>query len=171
MTTVPIKASPIPTPLTHKLHDHLKQLSKKIAERAFVIFEKNKACEGHTVEDWLKAESEILTPIKLDISETDTALVLEAVVPGFSEKDIEIVVEPCHLFITGKLETKNEGKKNKKVIYSEFAASEIFRSVDLPVPIDSGKVTAELQNGVLEITMQKAAPAKAKPLAVTAKAA
>ena len=171
MSTVPIKTTSTPTALTHSLRDYMKELSNKIAERAFCIFEKNGASDGHALEDWLKAESEFLTPVTVDISESETALTLKATVPGFSEKNLEVVVEPGQVFIAGKHETQNEEKKKKKVIYSEFVSSEIFRSVDLPAEVDPAKVTAELQNGVLEITMQKAVVAKTKQLAVNAKAA
>lgn len=171
MATLLIKTTSTPTALTHSLRDYMKELSNKISERAYCIFEKNGSSGGHSLEDWLKAESEFLTPVRVDISETNSELILKAAVPGFSEKNLEVVAEPDHLFITGKVETQNQEKKNKKVIYSESVASEVFRSVNLPVPIDSEKVTAVLQDGVLEITMQKAAPAKPKPLAVQAKAA
>src|SRR6185312_14979001 len=171
MPTVSIRASSTPTALTQSLRDYMKELSNKISERAFCIFEESGSSEGHSLEDWLKAESEFLTPVRVDISETASDLILKAAVPGFSENNLEVVAEPDHLFITGKLETQNEDKKNKKIIYSESIASEIFRIVNLPVPIDSAKVTAELQNGILEVTMQKAVPAKPKPLAVKAKAA
>jgi HSP20 family protein len=117
---------------------------------------------------WLKAESELLMPISVELSETETEVSVRAEVPGFSEKDLEIGVEPGRLFIKGKVEKKSEEKK-KKTIYSEISSNEIFRSISLPSDIDPEKVTAVLKNGVLDITMAKAIPAK--KVAVTAKAA
>jgi HSP20 family protein len=100
----------------------------KISQRAFSLFEHNGRNHGHDVEDWLKAESEFLTPVALEVSETDSELTVRAEVPGFEEKDVEVVAEPYRLFITGKTEHKTEEKK-KRTLYSEISSNEIFRSI------------------------------------------
>jgi HSP20 family protein len=146
----------------------MNELYNKISQRAFSIFEENGRTDGHDLADWLRAEAEILTPIPLELSETDTELVVRAQVPGFTEKELEIVAEPGRLFITGKAEKKSEEEK-KKTLYSEISSNEIFRTVVLPAEIDPEKVSAVLKNGVLEVSMHKAKPAKKVP--VMAKAA
>ena|ERR1700687_1027815 len=168
MSTVAIQRASIPTALTHSLYDYMNELSNKIAQRAFSMFEGNGRIHGHDLEDWLKAETEFLTPVPLELSETDTELVVRAEVPGFTEKELEIVVEPGRLFITGKTERKSEEKK-KQTLFSEISSNEIFRTVALPAEIDPEKASAALKNGVLEISMHKAKPAKKVP--VMAKAA
>jgi HSP20 family protein len=146
----------------------MNELSNNIAQRAFSLFEDEGWIQGHDLDHWLRAESEFLTPISVELSETETELAVRAEVPGYSEKDLEIGVEPGRLFIKGKVEKKSEEKK-KKTIYSEISSNEIFRSISLPSDIDPEKVTAVLKNGVLDIIMAKAVPAK--KVAVTAKAA
>ena len=88
--------------------------------------------------------------------------------PGFTEQELEIVVEPKRLFITAKTE-KNSEEKKKKTLYSEISANEIFRTIVLPSEIDPEKVSTVLKNGVLEVSMQKAKAAK--KLTVMARAA
>ncbi len=166
MTVAIQRASP-PSTLA-SLDKYMTELYDNIAQRAFSFFEDEGWIHGHDLDHWLKAEAEFVTPISFELSETETELAVRAEVPGFSEKDLEIGVEPRRLFIKGKVEKKTEEKK-KKTIYSETASSEIFRSISLPSDIDPEKVTAVLKNGVLEITMAKAVPAK--KVAVTAKAA
>jgi hypothetical protein len=73
-----------------------------------------------------------------------------------------VVAEPYRLFITGKTEQKTEEKK-KRTLYSESSSNGIFRSICLPSKIDPDKVNATMKNGILEISMQKAAPAKKAP--------
>jgi HSP20 family protein len=145
----------------------MNELYNKISQRAFSIFEGNGRFDGHDLADWLRAEAEILTPVPLELSETDAELAVRAEVPGFTEKELEIVVEPERLFITGKTERKSEEKK-KKTLYSEISSNEIFRTVALPVEIDPEKVSAVLKNGVLEVSMYKAKPAKKVPVMVKA---
>jgi HSP20 family protein len=146
----------------------MNELYNKIAERAFCMFEGNGGIPGHDLEDWLKAEAEFLTPVPLELSETDAELTIKAGVPGFTERELEVIAEPTQLFITGKTEKRSEEKK-KKTLYSEISSTEIFRSVRLPVDIDPEKVNAVLKNGVLEVSMHKATPAK--KVTVMAKAA
>ncbi len=166
MTVAIQRASP-PSTLA-SLDKYMTELYDNIAQRAFSFFEDEGWIHGHDLDHWLKAESEFLTPVSVELSETDTEVSVRAEVPGFSEKDLEIGVEPGRLFIKGKVEKKSEEKK-KKTIYSEISSNEIFRSVSLPADVDPEEVTAVLKNGVLEITMAKAVPAK--KVAVTAKAA
>jgi HSP20 family molecular chaperone IbpA len=167
MSTVAIQRASTPTAFTHSLYDYMNDLYNKISRRAFSIFEGNGRIDGHDLSDWLRAEAEILIPVPLELSETDTELAVRAQVPGFTEKELEIVVEPERLFITGKTEKKSEEKK--KTLYSEISSNEIFRTVALPAEIDPEKVSAVLKNGVLEVSMYKAKPAKKVP--VMAKAA
>jgi len=166
MTVAIQRASP-PSTLA-SLDKYVTELYDNIAQRAFSFFEDEGWIHGHHVDHWLKAESELLMPISVELSETETEVSVRAEVPGFSEKDLEIGVEPGRLFIKGKFEKKS-GEKKKKALYSEISSNEIFRSISLPSEIDPEKVTAVLKNGVLDITMAKAIPAK--NVAVTAKAA
>jgi HSP20 family protein len=85
---------------------------------------------------------------------------VRAEVPGFTTNDLEVSVEPECLTITGKRETKEEREKEGKVVYSERCADEILRVIDLPAAVDPTKVTATLKDGVLDLEMPKAAPAK-----------
>jgi HSP20 family protein len=137
----------------------MNELYDKIARKAFSIFEHDGYHHGHDLEHWLEAESQFLNPVPLELSETDIEFTVRAEVPGFTEKELEIVAEPGRLFITGKSEKKSEDKK-KKAVYSEISANEIFRSFSLPAEIDPEKVNAVLKNGVLEVSMPKATSAK-----------
>lgn len=88
------------------------------------------------------------------MTERDDALTVEAEVPGFSAKDLEVGLEPCRLTISGKKETKEEHKKGK-TIYQEQCSDQLLRVIDLPTEIDSAKATATLNNGILEINIPK----------------
>jgi HSP20 family protein len=140
------------------LFDRIQDVSNSIARRAFEIFEDRGRAFGHDLEDWLRAESEFLHPIHLDIAESDDAVTVRAEVPGFSAKELEVGVEPHRLTISGKREAK-EDRTGKKTIYSEHCRNQIFRAVDLPAKVDTSKVTANLKDGVLELSMPKAAKA------------
>ena len=114
---------------------------------------------GRELEDWFRAESELLHPVHLEIAESDEDLIVRAEVPGFNAKELEIQLEPRKLTIAGKHEAQEESKKGK-TIYSERCAKEILRVVHLPAEVDSSKVSAILKDGVLTIELPKAPHAK-----------
>jgi len=143
-----------------------------------------KSAESHVLENilarplagmvlgWLqiriRAESEFLHPLHLDLAESANAFTVHAEVPGFSAKVLELGVEPHRLTISGKREISEE-HTSKKTIYKEQCSNQIYRAIDLPAEVDTSKVTARLKNGVLELSMPKAA--KAEKVQITEKAA
>jgi HSP20 family molecular chaperone IbpA len=145
------------------LVDRLQDLSNSIARRAFEIFDGRGRAVGRALEDWLRAESEFLHPVHLDITESDDALTVRAEVPGFGAKELEVGVEPHRLTISGKRETSKEST-SKKTVYTEQCSNQIFRAIDLPAEVDSSKVTATLKDGVLELSMPKAAKVQKIPV-------
>ena len=139
---------------TGDVSDRIQQTYEAIARRAFEIFDANGRSLGHEWEHWFQAESELLHPIHLEVTESDDNLTVRAEVPGFSTKELEINVEPRKLTILGKHEAQEESKKGK-TIYSERCANEILRVVDLPTEVDSSKVSATLKDGILNIQLPK----------------
>jgi len=140
--------------------DRMNAIFEDIARRAFEIFEGNGRVFGRELENWFQAERELLHPVNVELAETEAAFELKAEVPGFSEKELEISVEPRRVVIAGKHETKTEEKKGK-MVRSEASAEQILRVVELPTPVDTTKAAATLlKNGILTVTMPKAAPAQ-----------
>jgi len=134
----------------------IQELNEAIARRAYEIFESRGSVHGSDSADWSRAEAELFHPIHMELQETDEALQLRAEIPGFSEKDLELTVEPLCLTLTGKRETDSEIVSGK-VIYRDSCASQIFRRIELPTPIQVNAVVATLRNGILDIWMLKAA--------------
>ena len=141
------------------IFDRMEKLTNEIRRRAFEIFDGNGKTWGHDLADWFQAESELLHPVHVDISEKGNDITVRAEVPGFTEKDLEVSVEGRRLTITGKRESKEE-RKEKNVVYTDRCSDHILRVIDLPGEVSSEKVEATLKNGMLELKLPKAAPAK-----------
>jgi HSP20 family protein len=156
----PVKAVvPVKQSTTDDVFDRIEETYNAIARRAFEIFDNNGRWLGHELEDWFRAESELLHPVHVEITETDNNLAVRAEVPGFTIKELTIDVEPRRLTITGKHEAQEESKKGK-IVYSERCARQIMRVVTLPAEVDSSKVTATLKDGVLNLELPKVPHAK-----------
>ncbi len=142
------------------LAERVNNLFQTVAKRAYEIFEGNGRILGHDIEHWFRAEMELLHPVHIEITQSGEELEVKAEVPGFSEKEIEVSVEPQRLTITGKRETSKKEEKKGKTVYEEFCSDQILRVVDLPIAVDADKVTATLKNGILQMKMPKAANSK-----------
>lgn len=78
----------------HELFEHTQDVSNLIARRAFEIFENRGHVHGNDREDWLLAESELLTPVKFHLSESGERLTARAELPGFHRQEIKLSLEP-----------------------------------------------------------------------------
>src|SRR5262249_46518855 len=136
--------------------ERFQKVQESIARRAFNLFKDAGFLPGHETDNWLKAESEMLQLVPLQVSETTEELLVKAEIPGFTEKESEVRVDPRRIFISGKHELTQE-EKTGKTVYSEWRSSEILREFDLPAEVNPDLVKAELQNGVLTVAMKKIA--------------
>lgn len=134
-------------------------LSESIALRAFEIFESRGRSDGKDLDDWLRAEAELVHSTHLDVAESDDVLAVHAEVPGFSADELQVSLEPRRLTITGKRETRND-KASLRIIFRDQCSDQIFRVLDLPLEIDPKKSTVALKDGILEIIISKAAAAR-----------
>jgi HSP20 family protein len=141
------------------LISRMDEIFDSISRRAFELFESNGRLFGRELDDWLRAETEVLQPVRINLSESDESLEVRAEVPGFTEKELEINVEPRRLTIAGKRESKKEERKGKS-LYAEQTSDQILRIVNLPADIDTEKATATLKNGILELSMPKISRAR-----------
>jgi HSP20 family protein len=146
-------------PQSRSIFDDFDAITNQIAQRAFSLFQE-RGTNGEDLQDWFRAESELLKSMPVELSESDKDFTIKAEVPGFSTKDLTVRAEPNSVCIHGKKQATKEEKRDKNVRYSEVSSSEICRRIDLPASIDPDKVSASLNNGVLELSMPKAAPPK-----------
>lgn len=154
-------AAPAPVKVENfaDLSTRARELFDRISKRAFEMFEHNGRILGREWDDWFKAESEILHPAHLQVEESDGEIHVKAEVPGFAAADLQVSLEGSRLTISGKRETKEE-KTEKKMVYREHCSDQIMRVVDLPSAVEAEKVKATLKDGILEMVMPKAAPAR-----------
>jgi len=101
----------------------------------------------------------------VDIRETEDDVVLTADVPGVKMEDIDIQIENQTLTVTGERKFENEqGKGGYHRI--ERSYGRFNRYFSLPETVDTEKVTAELDAGVLKIRLPKKEVAKPRSIKV-----
>lgn len=129
-------------------------LHEFIRRRAYQLYEQAGFRHGHDVEDWFLAESELLMPIPVEVSQGESAITVKAKVAGYDARDLEIHVQPQRLFITGERLQEPESSK-EKAGHSTHLLQRVFRAIELPEEINPDKVKATLNNGELQIDLEK----------------
>ena len=104
----------------------------------------------------------------VDIYETEHELVLKADVPDVELKDIDVRVENQTLTLKGERKFQQESS-SKGYHRIERGYGEFVRSFAVPSTVDTEKVSAEYQNGVLTVKLPKKDAAKPRQIKVDVK--
>lgn len=102
----------------------------------------------------------------VNLWEKDTALHLEAEIPGLRMEDIRVSVLGNELTIEG--ERKAPTPDGATFHRQERGAGKFTRVIRLPVEIDADKVEAQLRDGVLTVSLPKAKTAMPRRIEVKA---
>ena len=89
-----------------------------------------------------------------NIIEEDNDYALEIAAPGYDKKDFKIDLDNNVLTVSSQKEEKHE-EQNKDYNRREFAAHSFSRSFTLPETIESEKIKATYENGILHIILPK----------------
>lgn len=95
-----------------------------------------------------------------DVYTKDGAYVIEAHLPGVKKEDLNVDVDEGRLSISAEL-TQKEESDDRKYLVRESSAS-FRRSVRLPDGADISKITADLNDGVLKVTVPAPAAVEKK---------
>jgi HSP20 family protein len=90
----------------------------------------------------------------VDIRETEEAYVLEAELPGYDEKSVEVHLDGGILSIESKKAEHSE-KKEENYIIRERRSSSFNRSFKLPENADPGAISAAFSKGLLRLEIKK----------------
>ncbi len=101
----------------------------------------------------------------IDLYQTDDSVVVETPLAGVDPDDVDISIENDVLTIKGSMEKKSEVQE-KDYWRKEVHTGSFYRQIALPTHVMGDKTEAQFENGVLKVTMPKAAQVKAKKIEV-----
>lgn len=103
----------------------------------------------------------------LNLYEDEDNFYVNAELPGIAPEALKVIVENDKLILRGERKSLEIGEK-VNIHRQEREAGTFRRVVVLPAGIDAEKVSAVTRNGVVEITLPKAAEAKPRQIAIQA---
>jgi HSP20 family protein len=106
--------------------------------------------------------AESVSPV-VNIVETKDGYVLEAEMPGVNKAGLEITLENNELTIVGHRHTE---PLNGEALYHESHNVDYRRVFELDPAIDTAKISAQMEQGVLTLTLPKSERVKPRKITV-----
>jgi HSP20 family protein len=113
-----------------------------------------------------EGRSDVLPRVKVDVSESNGAYVVNADLPGVRKEDIQVSIDGSEVTLTAEVKREKETGKDERVLHSERVFGKVTRSFALPQEIDEAKAEAKFRDGVLELKLPKKAAAARKQVTV-----
>jgi HSP20 family protein len=104
---------------------------------------------------------------KMDLAETKDGLELTVELPGLEEKDVNVSFADGVLTVSGEKKFETE-QKDKNYHFVERGYGSFSRAIALPDGVNADQIKADLNKGVLKVTVPT--PAKAEPKKIEVKA-
>ncbi len=104
----------------------------------------------------------------LSVWEADDAYHVELDVPGVAKDDIELTFEKGTLQIVAERHNPETGQPEdeRKGLHEEHVYGNVTRSLSLSESVDPDSITAELNSGVLHVTVAKVPEVQPKKIAI-----
>jgi HSP20 family protein len=150
-----------------KMFEKLWATTNDIATRAYEIFIDGGRRFGSEIEDWLRAETEMLRAAPAKITENKDHINATIAVPGYKPKEIEMSIKDKTLIVSGET-TAHEDRDDDKIVYSEWRSDRFLRQLELPCEVETNGLEAVVDNGVLKLALKKKAATEATKVAVKA---
>jgi len=105
---------------------------------------------------------EYVTPV-VNIFETKDGYILEAEMPGVSKEGLEITLDSNEITITGR---RSAETVSGEPVFRERRLADYRRVFELDPAIDTAKIVARLEQGVLTLTLPKSERVKPRKITV-----
>jgi HSP20 family protein len=150
-----------------KMFEHFADVSREIANRAFTFFEERGRDWGNHLDDWFRAETELLRPTPVEITESEGLIKVRAELPGFRPDEIELSVKDDVLFMKGRSGTELKSE-DEKTFYTERRSNQFCRQLTLPGPVETDGLNAELKDGILTLELKRIEEKEASKIEINA---
>jgi HSP20 family molecular chaperone IbpA len=130
------------------------RIHEAVARRAYQLFEGRGALPGHELEDWRRAESEVVHSLGCGLVTHDEKISVSTDTSLFDEGSMQVCIEPLRLSICGRPHAD-------KVARGQCPSTDFFyRFLSLPAEVDPSRAKARWNGRILEIDLYRIHPLK-----------
>jgi HSP20 family molecular chaperone IbpA len=135
------------------LSETMSGMLRDVRQRAFDLFQHQGGAGGSDLDNWLRAERELIWKPESELLETEKEFQMKVAAPDVEAKDIIISALPESIVVQARCMRKERQEQGAPL--SVLSERRLFRRFDLRPGIDVGQVKATLENGVLTIAAAK----------------
>jgi HSP20 family protein len=99
----------------------------------------------------------------VNIIEGKDSYEVDMAAPGLEKKDFKIELNHGVLSISSEKKVENETRKGQKFTRREYSYQSFSRSFTLPDTVESEKISARYENGIMKVVIPKKDQAKLRP--------
>ena len=127
-----------------------KRFRSRIRQRAFEL-SLSRPHDARELYDWIAAESEIISVPRAELIEKNGTFEVGFAVAGLSPDDVNVMVTADQILL--KSDYRHEHSAGEGTVHlCDFKSTTVFRSVNLPQPIDVKTVKINVKEGMLRVT-------------------
>ena len=128
------------------------RVQTRIRERAYEI-SISRGHAGREMEDWLTAESEVISVPPVELVEKAGAFFVRVPVAGADPNDVQVFTTSEELLIKAG---SHRHEPDSALHMCEFSVAPLFRCLKFPASVDAKSLKVHSQDGVLTVTVKKA---------------
>ena len=125
----------------------IQQIENQILRRAYELFEARGCEHGHDWEDWFRAESELLRPVSVALSESSERISVRVNVFGFEAGQLKVSVAPTKVTVVGTAVKASPA--------TSAYPNRTFRIIELPATVNPGAAAVVFESGVIKLELFK----------------
>jgi HSP20 family molecular chaperone IbpA len=137
---------------TECITNQMAKLYERVSCRSYELYEKRGRKPGRELEDWLQAESELLSVFPAEMNDFGNQLIVRAEVRGFAMEKLEVGVEPRVVLVKAE-KPQPEGATTPRSGYT---------AIHLSSEVDPTNVSTALKDGILVLTLTKTSSEKGR---------
>jgi len=135
--------------------DSLNNILNAIRNRAYQISQGGSG-NSDASSNWAQAERDLFCVPNSQLMENDSQFQVQIALPGCDASSMEIVATSNSIVIRAAA-SRQSASLQDRTLFSDMDARTMYRRFDFSSSIDISQVTANLDNGMLSISAQKAA--------------
>jgi HSP20 family molecular chaperone IbpA len=129
------------------------EIQNRIRERAFQLSQE-RGHAGREMDDWLTAESEIISVPPADLTEKNGIFNVRLAIVGLNLQDMSVMASPEQMLVRGHY-AQDHHSEGGTVHLCDFKSATVFRSIRFPQRIDVNSIDVEYHEGILRVSAAK----------------
>jgi HSP20 family protein len=110
---------------------------------------------------------QVMSRIRLDLDEDDTAYTVRAEIPGARKEDLQVSVEGNQVVLAAEVRRETHEAAGQRTLYGERSYGRASRSFTLPGEVDAQSASAQYRDGLLTLVLPKKSALSGKRVPVS----